>query len=107
MTNRDNHLALKGRVTMWARRLSLNPSRISLRKMTRKWASCSASGQLVLARDLADQEVAVQDFVIVHELLHLKHPNHGRLFKAMLSLHVPGWRALEAQLPIKGRFPSL
>jgi hypothetical protein len=35
---------------------------------------------------------AFQDFVIVHELLHLRVPNHGRLFKALLSVHAPGWR---------------
>jgi predicted metal-dependent hydrolase len=32
--------------------------------------------------------------VIVHELLHLRVPNHGRLFKAMLSVYVPGWHRL-------------
>jgi predicted metal-dependent hydrolase len=33
--------------------------------------------------------------VIVHELLHLRYPSHGRMFKALMSAHVPGWRNLE------------
>lgn len=44
--------------------------------------------------DLIDQEAGFQDFVIVHELLHLRVRNHGRLFKALMSVHVPGWRHL-------------
>jgi predicted metal-dependent hydrolase len=60
--------------------------------MWRKWGSCSTNGVITLAHDLAGQEPAFQDFVIVHELLHLRVPNHGKLFKALLTAHVPGWR---------------
>lgn len=38
------------------------------------------------------QPVGFQDFVIALELLHLRVRNHGKLFKALLSVHVPGWR---------------
>ena len=58
----------------------------------RKWGSCSTAGIVTLAIDLADQEPAFRDFVIAHELLHLRVPNHGKLFKALMTLHVPGWR---------------
>jgi len=44
---------------------------------------------VTLADDLADQPSQFQDFVIVHELLHLRIPNHGRLFKAVLNAYVP------------------
>jgi predicted metal-dependent hydrolase len=60
--------------------------------MTRKWGSCSTKGIITLAEDLADQEPGFQDFVIVHELLHLRVPNHGKVFKALMGLHVPEWR---------------
>ena len=53
--------------------------------MTRKWGSCYTSGVLTLAADLADHEPGFQDFIIAHELLHLRVPNHGRLFKALMS----------------------
>ena len=60
--------------------------------MTRKWGSCSTSGIITLAIDLADQDSEFQDFVIAHELLHLRVPNHGKLFKALLTVHVPDWK---------------
>ena len=49
--------------------------------MTGKWGSCSTRGIVTLAADLADQQTGFQDFVIAHVLLHLRVPNHGRLFK--------------------------
>lgn len=65
--------------------------------MTRKWGSCSASGIITLADDLAEQAPGFQDFVIVHELLHLRVPNHGRVFRALMSLHVPDWRSWDVR----------
>lgn len=63
--------------------------------MTRKWGSCSTTGIVSLALDLDDRDRRFQDFVIVHELLHLKVRNHGRLFKALMTVHVPGWRSFD------------
>ena len=60
--------------------------------MTRKWGSCSTSGIVTLAADLADQPSEFQDFVIAHELLHLRVPNHGKLFKALLAAQIPDWK---------------
>lgn len=84
--------ALRLRVEQWARLLKVEPRIVRVQRMTRKWGSCSTSGVITLAADLADQEPGFQDFVTVHELLHLRVPNHGRLFKALMSLHVPEWR---------------
>ena len=65
--------------------------------MTRKWGSCSTLGIVTLASDLADRNPGFQDFVIAHELLHLRVPNHGKLFKALLTAHVPAWRSYDLQ----------
>jgi predicted metal-dependent hydrolase len=64
--------------------------------MRHKWGSCSTKGIITLAADLDDHVTEFQDYVIVHELLHLKVKNHGKLFKALLSAHVPGWRQQHA-----------
>ena len=54
-----------------------------MQEMRRKWGSCSSAGTITLARDLAAQDRRFQDYVIVHELLHLRLPTHGRVFKAL------------------------
>jgi len=86
------HQELKRRTMAWANKLRVNPRVIRVQDMRRKWGSCSSAGTVTLASDLVDQRPSFQDYVIVHELLHLRYETHGRLFKAVLSAHVPGWR---------------
>lgn len=88
---------LRRRALAWAVRLRVNPKVIRVQDMRRKWGSCSSAGTVTLASDLVEQDERFQDFVIAHELLHLRVPTHGRLFKALMSAHVPGWREFEEQ----------
>lgn len=88
---------LRRRALAWAVKLRVNPRVVRVQEMRRKWGSCSARGTVTLATDLADQDERFQDFVIAHELLHLRFKTHGRVFKALLSAHVPGWRAMEVE----------
>lgn len=82
-------------VHTWAGTLKVKPREIHLRAMSRKWASCSTHGRLSFAYALLRERPAFRNYVVVHELLHLRLPNHGKLFKSLLSLHVPGWQQLE------------
>ena len=85
---------LRRRALHWALRLKVNPRVVQVRDMHRKWGSCSSAGTISLAWDLTRESPTFQDYVLVHELLHLRIPNHGRLFKALMSAHVPRWRHL-------------
>lgn len=87
---------LRRRTFAWALTLRVNPKMVRVQSMRKKWGSCSSRGVVTLATDLAEQERAFQDFVIAHELLHLRVPNHGRLFKALMSAYIPRWRVFEA-----------
>jgi predicted metal-dependent hydrolase len=87
---------LKRRVDGWAVKLRVMPRSVRVQGMARKRGSCSTTGTITLAIDLDDQLEGFQDFVIVHELLHLKVPNHGRLLKALMTAHIPKWRAFDA-----------
>jgi predicted metal-dependent hydrolase len=96
MRTRDNRRAqLCEKVLFWSKRLQVEARIIRVQRMTRKWGSCSTTGAITLAEDLIEQEPGFQDFVIAHELLHLRLPTHGRVFKAILSLHLPNWRAFD------------
>ncbi len=93
MSRRDDRPRdLRQRVEYWAERLSVSNPRVRVRNMTRKWGSCSTIGTITLAADLGNQDVGFQDFVITHELLHLRIPNHGKLFTALMTVYVPDWR---------------
>ena len=92
---------LRHRADRWCIRLKVTPRQLRVQPMRHKWGSCSTLG--TLAVDLDEQSQEFQDYVIVHELLHLKVKNHGKLFKALLSVHLPNWR--ELRTPLKKVLP--
>ncbi len=83
--------ALKGKVKRWASVIGVEPERIQIQQMTTKWASCSTSGRICLSTELLREDVDFQEVVIVHELLHLRVSNHGKLFKSLMNAYLPGW----------------
>jgi predicted metal-dependent hydrolase len=75
----------KASVQAWAEKIGYRLKEIHIRPMKRKWASCSTSGRVSFADDLLAKPARFRSEVIVHELLHLKVPNHGKLFRALFS----------------------
>ncbi len=78
----------KAEVEAWAKRIGVHPREIRLRPMMRKWASCSTKSRVTFNNDLLRQPARFRAEAIVHELLHLKVPNHGKLFKSLLRAHL-------------------
>jgi predicted metal-dependent hydrolase len=78
----------KSEVKAWARKIGVDPKEIHLRPMKRKWASCSTRGRLTFDTDLLRQPANFRREVIVHELLHLKVPNHGPVFRSLLRAYL-------------------
>lgn len=79
----------KAEVNRWAGKIRVRPVQIRIQGMTRKWASCSTHGRIAFSSELLTQPRRFREFVIVHELLHLKIPNHGRVFKSLLKAYLP------------------
>jgi predicted metal-dependent hydrolase len=73
----------KAEVRAWAERIGVEPKSITLRPMKRKWGSCSSKGNLSFDKGLLYQPADFRRKVIVHDLIHMKVPNHGKLFKAL------------------------
>lgn len=88
----------KSEVRSWAERIGVEPSEVHVRPMTRKWGSCSTTGRVTFAADVLDEPADFRKKVIVHELLHLKVPNHGRVFRALLKAYL-GMDELELPPP--------
>ncbi|KAA0225356.1 M48 family metallopeptidase [Fimbriimonadia bacterium ATM] len=78
----------RSEVAAWANRIGVEFREIHIRPMRNKWASCSTNGRLSFDIALLSQPARVRTETIVHELLHLKVPNHGKLFKALLRGHL-------------------
>ncbi|MBC7324385.1 MAG: M48 family metallopeptidase [Moorella sp. (in: Bacteria)] len=88
-------------VELWARRINVEPAQVQLRPMKNKWASCSAKGKLTFDPALLEQPAAFRAEVIVHELLHLRIPNHGRLFKLLVRSYLDKY-GIEKNVAVQG-----
>jgi hypothetical protein len=82
---------MREEIRLWAARIGVKPKRIQIQKMSRKWASCSTAGRISFSVSLLEQPHKFREVVIVHELLHLQVPNHGKLFKSLMNSFLPGW----------------
>ena len=77
----------------WEEKTQLFADSWHSRYMTSRWGSCIPSKKrLCFNLQLFDKPEICLEYVILHELLHLRHPGHGAAFKADLDLFMPGWR---------------
>lgn len=70
----------------------------SFRKMKARWGSCSPNGRLTLNPELVRAPRECIDYVIVHELCHLRFHNHSPRFYRLLDTHLPDWKRIKSRL---------
>ena len=74
-----------------------------VRRMSKRWGSCTARGKILLNLELVQAPPSCVDYVIIHELCHLKHPHHGPQFYELLGRCLPDWEKRKARLEEFGR----
>lgn len=79
----------KEEVHIFADKIKVKIKQISLRPMSRKWASCSTNGFFCFNVELLGMERSLGEYVILHELLHYHVPNHSKLWKSLMEAHMP------------------
>lgn len=93
------------RVLELAAQHGLRVTRVSVRAQRSRWGSCSRTGAISLNWRLIHAPTFVRDYVIVHELMHLRQMNHSDKFWAEVARAFPRWREAEAWL--KGHGPLI
>ncbi len=73
-------------------------SKVSIRRQRSRWGSCSVRGTISLNACLLFQRPEVVDYLIIHELTHVRHMNHSARFWAEVEKHCAQWRTLDREL---------
>lgn len=71
---------------------------LKIRTLQKRWGSLTPVGNLLLNRDLIRAPRQCIDYVVIHELCHLKYPNHSSQFYSFLGLMLPDWKKRKLQL---------
>ena len=74
------------------------PEGLIIRTMKRRWGSCSNKGIVTLSTELIKLSDLYIEYVITHELCHLKHHNHGPNFYKLLTEIYPEWKTVRKEL---------
>lgn len=74
------------------------PSSLAVRSLKSKWGSCSSKGRITLSTELIKLDERFQEYVIIHELCHLKYHNHGRNFYELLEKLIPDYKEIRKEL---------
>jgi predicted metal-dependent hydrolase len=78
------------------------PKGIIIRKLSNRWGSMTPTHRLVLNKALIHASLPCIDYVIIHELCHMEHPNHSAKFWSLLEDIVPDWKKQKNQLENTG-----
>ena len=89
---------IPAQVEYWASETKLTPNRISFRKTKRQWGSCSGKNDLSFNTMAMKLPLDVIQYIIVHELAHIKHKHHQKSFWSLVEKHMPDYRQHVAEL---------
>lgn len=98
VTNKYNKLSFRKKFVFFSRKLNIKHKKITFKKMRNKWASTSTAGNFTFNTELFKKKKSLCNYVMVHELLHIKIPNHGKLWKALMISNFKNYKKLESQL---------
>ena len=94
----NDKIEFKARVREFAEKMDIEVKVLAIRPMKNKWASCSTEGNLNFNKELLDMDKEIGDYVIVHELLHFNVPNHGKLWKSLMTAYLGDYEKIEKKL---------
>ncbi len=95
---REARSRIEAAVARESERLGLYPTKVTIRDQRTRWGSCSTSGTLSFNWRLVIGPVETLDYVVVHELTHLRHHNHSKDFWNALTNAMPDWKPRAAWL---------
>lgn len=71
-----------------------------IRRMNKRWGSCHSNGTIILNPELIKAPTRCIEYVIVHELCHLIHPNHNQKFYDLQATKMPDWKKWKDKLEV-------
>lgn len=85
-------------VSFWADQMLLSPAKIRFRKTKRQWGSCSGKNELSFNTMMMKLPDSVIQYIIVHELSHIRHKHHQKEFWDLVSSHLPDYKTQISEL---------
>ncbi len=93
------HQALPALLTKWEPVLGVNINRVFVQRMKTRWGGCNAAARNIrLNTELAKKPPECLEYILVHELIHLREPTHNQRFLQLMHEAMPNWRLCRDEL---------
>ncbi|MFY9141372.1 M48 family metallopeptidase [Sulfuricurvum sp.] len=91
-------LTIPSRVAFYARKMDLHPKEIRFKRLRSRWGSCDSHGIVTFNTMMMQLTYEQIDYIIVHELAHLRHMNHSKIFHELVRTYLPEEKRLRSTL---------
>lgn len=98
---------LKERIELYGPKMLVTPSKSALKEQKMRWGTCTPAQAIYLNWRLVMAPMAILDYVLVHELAHIKHPNHSTEFWRFVASILPDYEQRKEWLRINGPLLNL
>lgn len=83
---------IKERISIYSKKLNLYPESITLKEQKTSWGTCSSKGNIYINWKVLLAPLDILDYVLVHELCHLKHMNHSKEYWSLVGTIFPDYK---------------
>lgn len=85
-------IVVKNSIKKYAQELKELPNKVRIRDIKYAWGSCSSNRNITINKKLAKKDVKVVEYVVLHEMCHLKYMNHSKEFWNLIQVHMPEYK---------------
>ena len=86
------------RLKTWSQTTGLIPADIKFRKLNKRWGSCTKANEVIINFDAVKLPFTLIDYIVVHELIHIKHKDHSKDFYKEIAKFILDWKVLDDKL---------
>jgi predicted metal-dependent hydrolase len=91
-------IKIRPRIKRWSEATGLEPTAVKFRKLDKRWGSCTNTNEIIINFDAVKLPFTLIDYIVVHELVHIKHKDHSKDFYQELSKFMHDWKGLDKRL---------
>ena len=85
-------------IKKWSKEMALFPDYVGYRKSNNRWGSCSSTNRITINYELMKLSTSLIEYVVVHELAHIKHKNHSKEFWILVKKNLSDYKLKEVKI---------
>lgn len=93
------HSVIDKMMVKWQKKIGVDAAHWGIKQMKTRWGTCNHKrARILINLELTKKPIACVEYVVVHELLHLKEKKHNEKFVALMTKYIPKWRSIKDEL---------